>query len=55
MIIHSQIDIRESRGNGHHKVQEQYEALAQGHVGTKRGTPGSKRGLIAWVPCEKGI
>ena len=32
-----QLDIRESRGNGQHKVQEEYEALAQGHGRTKGG------------------
>ena len=31
-----QLDMRESEGNGQHKVQEEYEALAQGHGGTKR-------------------
>ena len=40
MIMHSQLDMRESRGNGQHKVQEEYEALAQGHGGTKGGLPG---------------
>ena len=37
MIMHSQLDIRESRGNGQHKVQEAYEAVAQGHGETKGG------------------
>ena len=32
-----QLDIRESQGNGQHKVQEEYEALAQGHGETKGG------------------
>ena len=36
MIMQLQLDIRESRGNGEHKVQEEYESLAQGHGGTKR-------------------
>ena len=36
MIMHSQLDMRESQGKGQHKVQEEYEALAQGHGGTKR-------------------
>ena len=36
MIMQLQLDIRESQGNGQHKVQEEYEALAQGHGGTKR-------------------
>ena len=37
MIMHSQLDMRESWGNGQHKFQEEYEALAQGHGGTKKG------------------
>ena len=37
MIMHSQLDMRESQGNGQHKVQEEYEALAQGHGETKGG------------------
>ena len=36
MIMKLQLDIRESQGNGQHKVQEEYEALAQGHGSTKR-------------------
>ena len=28
---------QESRGNGQHKFQEEYEALAQGHGRTKKG------------------
>ena len=36
MIMQLQLDIRESQGNGQHKVQEEYEALAQGHGGTIR-------------------
>ena len=51
--MHSQLDIRESQGNGQHKVQEEYEALAQGHGRTK-GIPGAKRGLTTWVPNAKG-
>ena len=35
MIMQLQLEIRESRENGQHKVQEEYEALAQGHGGTK--------------------
>ena len=31
-----QLDIRESRGKGQQKYQEEYEALTQGHGGTKR-------------------
>ena len=29
-------------GNGQHKVQEEYEALAQGHGGTIRDSPNLK-------------
>ena len=36
MIMQLQLDIRESQGNGHHKFQEEYEALAQEHGKTKR-------------------
>ena len=36
MIMHSQLDIRESWGNGWHKIQEEYEAVAQGHGEIKR-------------------
>ena len=40
MIMHSQLDIRGFRGEtSHHKIQEEYEALAQGHGGTKGGLP----------------
>ena len=42
-----QLDIREAQGNGQHKVQEEYEALAQSHGGTIQWTPGPKRGLTA--------
>ena len=41
-------------GKSKHKVREEYEDLAQGHGRTKRGTPGPKRGLTAWVPNAKG-
>ena len=37
---------RESQGNGHHKVKEEYEALAQGHGGTKKGLPHP----MPWAP-----
>ena len=40
-------------GNGHHKVQEEHEALAQGHGGTKKGLPKPKGGISAWVPNAK--
>ena len=36
MIMQLQLDIRESRGNGQHKVEEEHEALSQGHGRTKR-------------------
>ena len=36
MIMQSQLDIRESWGKGQQKYQEEYQALAQGHGGTKR-------------------
>ena len=38
MIMQLQLDIRESRGNGQHKGQEEYEALAQSHGGTIQRT-----------------
>ena len=38
MIMQLQLDIRDSRGHGQHKVQEEYESLAQGHGGTIRGS-----------------
>ena len=49
-----QLDIRESWGNGQHKGQQEYEALAQSHGGTIQRTLGPKRGLTAWVPNENG-
>ena len=33
-----------------HKVQEEYEALAQGHCGAKKGLPQPKGGISTWVP-----
>ena len=38
MIMQLQLDIYKGvlGENGQHKVQEEYEALAQGHGGTKR-------------------
>ena len=42
-------------GNGQHKVQEEYEALSQGHGGTKKGLPQPKGGISAWVPNAKRI
>ena len=40
-------------GNGEHKFQGEYEALAQGHGRTKKGLPQPKGGNSAWVPNEK--
>ena len=48
-----QLDIRESQGNGQHKVQEEYEALAQEHGGTKKGLLQPKGRISAWVSNEK--
>ena len=42
--------MRESWGNGQHKVQEEYEALAQRHGGTKKGLPHPKGEMSAWAP-----
>ena len=39
MIMQLQLDIRESPRNDQHKVQEEYESLAQGHGRTKGGLP----------------
>ena len=52
-----QIDIYKGvhMGKIHHKVQEDYEAIAQGHVGTKKGLPQPKGGISAWVPSAKRI
>ena len=48
-----QLDIGESRGNGQHKVQEEYEALAQGNGRTKKGLPQCKGGISAWEKNAK--
>ena len=40
----------ESLGNGEHKVQEEYEALAQGHDRTKKRLPHPQGGMSAWAP-----
>ena len=42
--IQLQLDIYKGvpMGNHQHKVQEEYEALAQGHGGTKKGIPQPK-------------
>ena len=42
-------------GKGQHKSQEEYEALIQGHGGTKKGLPQPKRGISKWVPNAKRI
>ena len=55
MIMQLQLDIRESRGNGQHKVQEEYETLAQGHGRTKKGLSKPKGEISAWAPNAKGI
>ena len=41
MIMQSQLDIYKGspEGKGHHKVQEEYEALAQIHGGTIQRIP----------------
>ena len=39
MIMQLQLDIRESQGNGQHKGQEDYEALAQIHGVNIQRTP----------------
>ena len=36
-----------------HKVQEEYESLAQGHGRTKMGLPQPKGGNSAWAPNAK--
>ena len=41
-------------GKIQHKIQEEYEALAQGHGVTKNGLPQPKGGILAWVPNAKG-
>ena len=40
-------------GKSQHKVQEEYEALAQGHGGTKKGLPKPKGGNSTWEPNIK--
>ena len=37
-------------GKIQHKFQEEYEALAQGHGGTKKGLPHPKGEMSAWAP-----
>ena len=55
MKIKLQLDIYKgvSMGKIQHKVQGEYEALAQGHGGTKKGLPKPKGGISAWAPNEK--
>ena len=53
MIIQLQLDIRESQGNASIKFTRSMRLLLKDMVGLK-GTPGPKRGPIAWVPNEKG-
>ena len=40
-------------GKSEHKFQEEYEALSQGHGGTKKGLPQTKGGISAWEPNAK--
>ena len=40
-------------GTSQHKVQEEYEALAQGHGRTKKGLSQPKGGISAWAPNSK--
>ena len=42
-------------GNGQHKSQEEYEALAQGHGETKKGLPKPKGEISAWAPNANEI
>ena len=50
-----QIDIYKGApmGKMKHKVQEDYEGLAQGHGKTKKGLPQPKGGISSWVPNAK--
>ena len=40
-------------GKIQHKFQEEYEALAQRHGGTKKGLPQPKGEMSAWTPNAK--
>ena len=40
-------------GKSQDKVQEEYEALAQGHGWTKKGLPQPKGGISVWVSNAK--
>ena len=42
-------------GKSQHKFQEEYEALAQGHGGTKKGLPKPKGEISTWEANEKAI
>ena len=57
MIVQLQLNIYKGvpMGKKQHKVQGEYEALAQGHGRTKKGLPQPKGGISAWVPNEKRI
>ena len=52
MIMQLQLHIYtgSSGGKGQHKVQEDYEAIAQGHGGNKKGLPHPKGEMSAWEP-----
>ena len=54
MIMYSQLDMRESQGKDQHKVQEEYEALAQGHGGTKGGLPDLREDSRHGYQMKKG-
>ena len=55
MIMQLKLDIYKevTMGKSQHKVQEEYESLAQGHGGNKKGLPQPKGGISSWVPNEK--
>ena len=40
-------------GKSQHKFQEEYESLAQGYGGTKKGLPKPKGEISAWAPNAK--
>ena len=53
--IQLQLDIYKGvpMGKSQHRVQEEYEALAQGHGRTKKGLSQPKGGISTWVPNAK--
>ena len=53
--MQSQLDIYKGilGGKGQHKVQEEYEALAQSHGGTIQRFPHPKGKMLAWAPNTK--